>query len=98
MIQCGHGPRGLSGPTSHGLVYWLALGLSRPVATHVRSEERRASRASPHLPLYVKIKAGSSQQEGLPVRAALRAVTRSVRRQPNAVEEQLAVNEMALAW
>jgi hypothetical protein len=50
-----HVAHSLSGPTSHGLVYWLALGLTLPVATHVRSEERRASRASPYLPLYVEI-------------------------------------------
>jgi hypothetical protein len=45
----GHVTHSLSGPTSHGLVYWLALGLSRPVAAHIWSEERRASQASPHI-------------------------------------------------
>ena len=51
----GHVAHSLSGPVSHGLVYWLALGLSRPVATRVTSQERRASRAPPYLPLYVEI-------------------------------------------
>jgi hypothetical protein len=30
-----------TGPTSHGLVYWLALGLSRLVATYVPLTIRR---------------------------------------------------------
>jgi hypothetical protein len=31
----GHVAHSLSGLASHGLAYWLALGLSRPVATHL---------------------------------------------------------------
>ena len=47
----GHVAHSLSGLASHGRAYWLALGLSRPVATHLSGASRCVS---PYI-LYVVI-------------------------------------------